>query len=96
MYDYAFLKIKEYPEGSPSYGKLYVGLCATCQRAWSTSAQDLLLGTSTLRKHYRRHMKRGLNEPCPAGQLYYSHEYERYKLGIKTPLNEPAGRYNRR
>lgn len=96
MYDYAFLEIKEYPEGSVGYGKLYVGLCTTCQRSWSTTAADLSLGTTTLRKKYRHHTKRGsASEPCTAGLTYYSPEYERYKLGIKTPLNEPAGRYNR-
>jgi hypothetical protein len=94
MYDYGFLSIKEYPEGSYGYGMFYTGLCKSCGKKWSTASMDLAHGTSNLKHMFRKHARPHSNEPCSAGVPTYSMEYERYRLKIRTPQNEPASRYS--
>jgi hypothetical protein len=94
MYDYGFLQVKEYPEGQTGYGKLYVGLCKSCGRQWSTASMDLEHGSTNLKVMFRKHVMPRSNQPCSAGIPAYSPEYERYRLGIRTPQNEPASRYS--
>jgi hypothetical protein len=91
-YDYDFLTIV--PGMSNGYGRQYTGTCTSCHRRWSISSGDDTNATERLRKMYRRHHTPD-NQPCPAGKAALSSDYVRYKLHIKNPQNEPAGKYIR-
>jgi hypothetical protein len=95
MYDYGFLEIREHLIIEGYSDGFFVGTCKLCHRRWSTAAMDRAHGVDTLRGHYRKHVKPHSNELCNAGIIYYSTDYERYRLGIRTPQNDPASRYNK-